>query len=95
MNWTVVVYGGPMLLVTLWWFASAHKWFKGPKVNIDHLMLGREGNGVDGVVIAGAGAGAGAGGDEAYGPAKGGEEKVPVDGRGDRGSVDKDHVVEE
>ena len=30
MNWTVVVYGGPMLLVTLWWLVSARKWFKGP-----------------------------------------------------------------
>ncbi|OAG16109.1 amino acid transporter [Alternaria alternata] len=42
MNWTCVVYGGPMLLVTIWWFVSAHKWFKGPKVNIEHMMLGRE-----------------------------------------------------
>jgi hypothetical protein len=42
MNWTCVVYGGPMLLVTIWWFISAHKWFKGPKVNIEHAMLGRE-----------------------------------------------------
>ncbi|KAL6711838.1 GABA/polyamine transporter [Coniothyrium glycines] len=42
MNWTCVVYGGPMILVTIWWFVSAHKWFKGPKVNIEHMMLGRE-----------------------------------------------------
>ena len=42
MNWTCLVYGGPMLLVLLWWFISARKWFKGPKVNLDHLMLGRE-----------------------------------------------------
>ena len=42
MNWTCVVYGGPMFLVTIWWFVSAHKWFKGPKVNIEHMMLGRE-----------------------------------------------------
>ena len=26
----------------IWWFISARKWFKGPKVNLDHLMLGRE-----------------------------------------------------
>lgn len=26
----------------IWWFASAHKWFKGPKVNLQHLMMGRE-----------------------------------------------------
>jgi hypothetical protein len=48
MNWTALVYGGPMILVTIWWFVSAHKWFKGPKVNIQHMMLGREGNVIDG-----------------------------------------------
>lgn len=37
-----------MLIITIWWFISARKWFKGPKVNIEHLMLGREGNVVDG-----------------------------------------------
>lgn len=42
MNWTAVVYGGPMVLVTIWWFVSARKWFKGPKVNIEHMMLERE-----------------------------------------------------
>jgi hypothetical protein len=42
MNWTCIVYGGPMFIVTIWWFISAHKWFKGPKVNIEHMMLGRE-----------------------------------------------------
>ena len=42
MNWTCVVYGGPMALVALWWIVSARKWFKGPKVNIEHMMLGRE-----------------------------------------------------
>jgi hypothetical protein len=31
-----------MFLVTVWWFVSARKWFKGPKVNIEHAMLGRE-----------------------------------------------------
>ncbi|KAK3208266.1 hypothetical protein GRF29_77g117046 [Pseudopithomyces chartarum] len=48
MNWTCLVYGGPMFMVTVWWFVSAKKWFKGPKVNVDHLMLGREGNVVEG-----------------------------------------------
>jgi len=42
MNWTVVVYGGPMTMVVIWWFVSAHKWFKGPVINIEHHMLGRE-----------------------------------------------------
>ncbi|KAL5116958.1 GABA/polyamine transporter [Pleosporales sp. CAS-2024a] len=40
MNWTCLVYGAPMLLVTIWWFVDAHKWFKGPKVNMEHMMLG-------------------------------------------------------
>ncbi|KAJ4345590.1 GABA/polyamine transporter [Didymosphaeria variabile] len=42
MNWTCLVYGALMLLVLIWWFVSARKWFKGPKVNVEHLMLGRE-----------------------------------------------------
>lgn len=48
MNWTVVVFFGPMFLVMIWWFVSARKWFKGPKVNVQHMMLGREGNVIDG-----------------------------------------------
>ncbi len=35
MNWTIVVYGGPMSCVILWWFVSARKWFKGPKINVE------------------------------------------------------------
>ena len=30
------------------WFVDAHKWFKGPKVNLEHQMLGREGNVLEG-----------------------------------------------
>lgn len=44
MNWTCAVWGGPMLMVIIWWIVDAHKWFKGPKVNIQHMMLGREQN---------------------------------------------------
>ncbi|KAF2460121.1 amino acid permease-domain-containing protein [Lineolata rhizophorae] len=40
MNWTCLVYGGPMLFVLVWWAVSARTWFKGPKVNVEHLMLG-------------------------------------------------------
>lgn len=54
MNWTCLVYGGPMLASLIWWVVDARKWFKGPKVNIDHLMIGRRaedvGN-VDGQII--------------------------------------------
>ncbi|KAK4922276.1 GABA/polyamine transporter [Elasticomyces elasticus] len=48
MNWTCVVYGGPMLGALIWWFVSARKWFKGPKVNVEHTMIGAEGNVVEG-----------------------------------------------
>jgi hypothetical protein len=48
MNWTCLVYGAPMLGALIWYFVSARKWFKGPKVNIEHMMLGREGNVVQG-----------------------------------------------
>lgn len=37
-----------MLGVLIWWVVDARKWFKGPKVNIEHQMLGREGNVVEG-----------------------------------------------
>ena len=37
-----------MLGVLIWWAVDARKWFKGPKVNIEHQMLGREGNVVEG-----------------------------------------------
>lgn len=37
-----------MLFVNIWWLVSARKWFKGPKVNLDHAMLGREGNQIEG-----------------------------------------------
>ena len=36
-----------MLIISIWWVVDARKWFKGPKVNVDHQMLGREGNVVD------------------------------------------------
>jgi len=49
MNWTVLVYGGPMTIVLIWWFISAHKWFKGPVINVEHHMIGREQNVVEGV----------------------------------------------
>ncbi|KAF2204166.1 amino acid transporter [Delitschia confertaspora ATCC 74209] len=53
MNWTCLVYGAPMLGAIIWWFVSARKWFKGPKVNIEHMMLGRQGNVVEGAELKG------------------------------------------
>lgn len=69
-----------MFLVTIWWFVSARKWFKGPKVNIEHLMLGREdGNVVHGVVDGGH---AGAEGDVGIEARKGSMDKIVSSGDG-------------
>ena len=46
-----------MLFVLIWWVVSARKWFKGPKVNVEHLMLGREGNTLEGEEVKGKGNG--------------------------------------
>jgi amino acid transporter len=37
-NWTSLVWAGPMLLALIWWQVSAKRWFKGPKVNIKHRI---------------------------------------------------------
>lgn len=42
MNWTCLVYGGPMAFIIVWWFVDARKWFNGPKVNVEHRMLNRD-----------------------------------------------------
>ncbi|KAI1437827.1 amino acid permease-domain-containing protein [Xylaria sp. CBS 124048] len=39
MNWTSLVYGAPMLFILIWFFVDAHKWFKGPKINVEHHMI--------------------------------------------------------
>ncbi|KAM0184231.1 hypothetical protein ACHAPC_006172 [Botrytis cinerea] len=31
-----------MSIVMIWWFVSAHKWFKGPVINVEHHMMGRD-----------------------------------------------------
>lgn len=38
MNWTSLVYGAPMLFVIVWFYVDAHRWFRGPKINIEHRM---------------------------------------------------------
>lgn len=40
MNWTCLVYGAPMLAVSIWWVVDAKKWFTGPKVNVEHSLYG-------------------------------------------------------
>ncbi|KAI8624888.1 amino acid permease [Xylariaceae sp. FL1651] len=47
MNWTSLVYGAPTLSVIIWYFVDAHKWFKGPKINIQHRMLHNEIDGIE------------------------------------------------
>jgi amino acid transporter len=42
MNWTCLVWGAPMLAVTIWWVIDARRWFKGPKINVEHAMHGVE-----------------------------------------------------
>ncbi|KAL9105231.1 MAG: hypothetical protein Q9227_009558 [Pyrenula ochraceoflavens] len=40
MNYTCLIYGGVMLLALLWYAMDARKWFRGPKINVEHLMYG-------------------------------------------------------
>lgn len=47
MNWTALVWGVPMIGAILWFVIDAHKWFKGPKVNIAHAMIGDAANIID------------------------------------------------
>lgn len=44
MNWTVVVYFGPMLIVTIWFFVDAHKYYTGPRPNIDEYISHADNN---------------------------------------------------
>lgn len=37
MNWTCLIYGGPMLLATVYFAVDARRWFKGPRVNVELL----------------------------------------------------------
>ena len=43
MNWTSLVYGTPMLAVVVWWVVDARRWFKGPKVNVEHVVKDENG----------------------------------------------------
>jgi len=37
MNYTCLIYGGTMFLALLWYAIDARKWFKGPKINVEHM----------------------------------------------------------
>lgn len=54
MNWTVLVYWGSMFLCVVWYYAYAHKVYKGPKSNIDaaHLIEDSDVPVIDGVLHA-------------------------------------------
>jgi len=39
-----------MLLAIIWFVVDAHKWFKGPKVNIEHMMIGQAENVLEGKI---------------------------------------------
>ncbi len=41
MNWTCLVYGGPMLVALLWFAIDARKWYEGPRINAKHAMIGQ------------------------------------------------------
>jgi hypothetical protein len=55
MNYACVVYGGVMLLAMIWYVVDARKWFKGPRVNVEHLIhtqiVDGSGSGSDGAGI--------------------------------------------
>ena len=38
-NYAPILTGGTLLLLTIWWFASARNWFTGPKHTIDDAVL--------------------------------------------------------
>lgn len=38
MNWTVLVYFGPMFMLISWFLIDARKWFKGPKSNLEYVV---------------------------------------------------------
>jgi len=42
MNYTVLVYFGVMAVTVLWYAVSARKWFKGPKINVQHAIHGQD-----------------------------------------------------
>lgn len=42
MNWTVVVYFGPIAFAMIWYAVYARTFFKGPKINIEHAIIENE-----------------------------------------------------
>ena len=48
MNYTCLIYGGVMGLSLLWYAFDARHWFRGPKINVEHLIHGQAIEGSDG-----------------------------------------------
>ncbi|QSZ35695.1 hypothetical protein DSL72_006817 [Monilinia vaccinii-corymbosi] len=44
MNYTCLIYGGVMGLAMVWYAVRARRWFRGPRVNVEHLIHGDGGN---------------------------------------------------
>jgi amino acid transporter len=38
MNYSCLIYGGSMFLALMWYTIDARTWFKGPKINVEHLL---------------------------------------------------------
>jgi hypothetical protein len=38
MNYTCLIYGGTMLFALIYYAVSGRKWFKGPRVNVEHVI---------------------------------------------------------
>lgn len=66
MNWTVAVWAGPMILALIWFAVDARKWFTGPKVNIEHMMLGQGDNVIEGKAEENSDSGSGSGVEPGY-----------------------------
>ena len=47
MNYTCLIYGGVMSLALLWYAIDARHWFRGPKINVEHLIHGQAVEGSD------------------------------------------------
>ncbi|KAB8290052.1 hypothetical protein EYC80_010378 [Monilinia laxa] len=53
MNYTCLIYGGVMSLAMVWYAVSARKWFKGPRINVEHLIHGDGTEAVEVVIVGG------------------------------------------
>lgn len=40
MNYTCLIYGGSMGLAGTWYAVDTRRWFKGPRINVQHLING-------------------------------------------------------